>query len=393
MPEVLGTCEPAFVAVRDEFERNFVERGEVGASVCITVDGNAVVDLWGGVADPATGRAWAEDTVGVVWSCTKGAVALCAHMLAARGALDLNAAVTDYWPEFGKNGKETMPVRYLLAHQAGLAAFREPIPDGAFCNWDFIVDTLAAQEPLWEPGTRNGYHALTFGHLVGEVVRRVSGRTVGAFFAEEIAGPLGLDFWIGLPESVEPRVAPTIPADPPGPGDPLPTFYTAGLTDPTSVAAMVLMNSGGLLFPGVIDTREHHAAEIPAANGITNGRGLAGMYAALANGGGSLVPADAIPAMGRVVSATSQDATMLVPTRWGLGFHGAMDNRHLPPPDDGSFLLPDTAFGHSGMGGSLGFCDPATRLSFGYTMNRQGSGTAIDARCQSLVDAAYRSLA
>jgi CubicO group peptidase (beta-lactamase class C family) len=148
-----------------------------------------------------------------------------------------------------------------------------------------------------------------------------------------------------------------------------------------------------MMVPGAMDGREYHAAEIPAANGITNARGLAGMYAALANGGGGLVDPELIPAMGRVISATSRDATMLVPTRWGLGFHGAMDNRHLPPPDDGSFLLPDTAFGHSGMGGSMGFCDPARRLSFGYTMNKQGTSTAIDARCQSLIDATYASLA
>jgi CubicO group peptidase (beta-lactamase class C family) len=386
---IAGTCETKFTAVKDAFERNFAQRGEVGASVCVTVDGETVVDLWGGTFD--------RDTVGVVWSCTKGAVALCAHVLAGRGQLDFHAAVTDYWPEFGKNGKEGMPVRYLLAHQAGLAGFRDPIPDGAFCDWDFIVDRLAEQEPLWEPGTRNGYHALTFGHLVGELVRRVSGRSVGTFFKDEIAEPLGLDFWIGLPEEIEPRVAPTIAADAPGPGDAMPSFYAAAFTDPTSIGALVLMNSGGLLFPGTMDTRPHHAAEIPAANGITNGRGLAGMYRPLAIGGAvdgfRLVPEHAIPTMGRVIAATSRDATMLVPTRWGLGFHGAMDNRHLPPPDDGSFLLPDSAFGHSGMGGSLGFCDPAARLSFGYTMNRQGSGTAIDERCQSLVDATYRALA
>ena len=391
----LGTVlvHPDFAGVQEEFERNFADRGEIGASVCVTIDGETVVDLWGGTFNPASGREWDRDTVGVVWSCTKGAVALCAHILASRGKLDFNAPVAEYWPEFGKNGKQDVPVRYLLCHQAGLAAFREPIPEGAFCDWDYIVDRLAEMEPLWEPGTRNGYHALTFGHLVGEVVRRIDGRSLGTFFADEVAGPLGLDFWIGLPEEIEPRVAATIPADPPGPGDALPSFYAAGMTDPTSVASMVLMNSGGALFPGAIDTREYHAAEFPAANGITNARGLAGMYRALATGGGGLIDPDAIPAMGRVIAATSRDATMLVPTRWALGFHVGMDNRHLPPPDDGSFLLPDSAFGHSGMGGSLGFADPAARLSFGYTMNKQGTSTAIDARAQSLVDAVYKALA
>lgn len=380
-----GTCDPTFAGVREAFERNFEDRGEIGASVCVTVDGAPVVDLWGGT--------FKEDTVGVVWSCTKGAAALCAHLLMSRGLLDVNAPVTDYWPEFGKNGKQDMPVRYLLCHQSGLAAFREPFPEGGLCDWDLVVERLAEQEPLWEPGTRNGYHALTFGHLVGEVVRRIDGRSLGTFFAEEIAGPLGLEFWIGLPEEIEPRVAATIPADPPGPGESMPSFYAAALTDPTSVASLVVLNSGGALMPGAIDTREYHAAEFPSANGITNARGLAGMYRPLALGGDGLVSEEQVAQMGRVIAATSRDATMLVPTRWAMGFHVGMDNRHLPPPDDGSFLLPDSAFGHSGMGGSFGFCDPAARMSFGYTMNKQGSSTAIDERCQSLIDATYRALA
>src|SRR5947208_475875 len=220
-----GTCSPKFERVRVEFERNFAERGEVGASVCLTLDGETVVDLWGGVADPTSGRAWDRDTIGVLWSCTKGAVALCAHMLMARGDVTLDAPVASYWPEFAKNGKDAVTIRMLLAHQAGLAALREPIPDGGFCHWDDIVDRLAAQEPLWEPGSRHGYHALTFGHLVGEVVRRVTGRSIGAFFREEVAEPLDLDFWIGLPEEHEGRLAPTIAPEMPAPGALLPSFY------------------------------------------------------------------------------------------------------------------------------------------------------------------------
>src|SRR4051812_47469989 len=273
---VEGTCEPRFAAVREEFERNFAERGEVGASVCITLDGETVVDLWAGVADPESGRAWQRDTIGVVWSSTKGAAALCAHVLASRGELDLDAGVSSYWPEFAKNGKDGVPVRFLLTHQAGLAALREPIPEGGLCDWDLVVDALAAQEPLWEPGTRHGYHALVFGHLVGEVVRRVSGRSLGTLFRDEIAEPLGLDFWIGLPEAHEARVAPNLSATP-DPSAPLATFFPVALTEPTSIAAMVLMNSGGFLMPGAINDRRMHAAEIPAANGITNARGLAGM--------------------------------------------------------------------------------------------------------------------
>ena len=270
-----GLCSARFEAVRDEFERNFAERGEVGAAVCITIDGETVVDLWGGVADPRPGAAWDRDTIGVVWSCTKGATALCAHVLVSRGEIDLDARVATYWPEFAENGKDAITVRMLLAHQAGLAGFREPIPDAGYLDWDLIVGRLAEMEPLWEPGARHGYHALTFGHLVGEVVRRVTGTSIGSFFRAEIGDPLGIDLWIGLPEEHEPRVAPTIPADLPGPTDPIPSFYRVALADPRSVPATVVMNSGHALAPGFIDTREAHAAELPGFGGVANARALA----------------------------------------------------------------------------------------------------------------------
>ncbi|HKT03898.1 MAG TPA: serine hydrolase domain-containing protein [Rugosimonospora sp.] len=393
-----GTCDPRFARVRDEFERNFAERGEVGASVCVTVDGQTVVDLWGGVADPGTGRAWDTDTIGHVWSATKGATALCAHLLAYRGLLDFDAPVTAYWPEFGKNGKEAVLVRHLLAHQAGLPAVREPLPAGCFYDWRLMTEALAAEEPFWRPGTRNGYHALTFGFLVGEVVRRVSGRTLGQFFAEEVAGPLGLEFWLGLPESAEPRVAPTIPAPPPGPGDPMPSLYVAALSDPASIQGLMLVNSGGyMLVPGESDSRAAHAAEMGAVGGITNARGLAGMYRPLALGGAvdgvTLVGPEQLYRMAAIVSATSVDAVLLVPTRWAMGFTKTTDNRYLPAADQEGILLSEEAFGHPGMGGSLGFADPRARLSFGYTMNRQGTGLGVNERGQSLVDAVYAALA
>jgi CubicO group peptidase (beta-lactamase class C family) len=388
-----GTCVPRFAQVREEFERDFADRGEVGASVCVTVDGEAVVDLWGGMADPDGGRAWTEDTIGNVWSCTKGATALCAHMLAARGELDLNAPVVTYWPEFGKNGKDTVLVRHLLNHQVGLPAPREPLPAGAFYDWDFMVEALAAQEPFWHPGTRNGYHALTFGFLVGEVIRRVSGRSLGTFFRDEVAGPLGLDFWIGLPQEHEARVAPTIAAAPPGPGDPVPSFYVAALTDPTSLQALVVGNNGGYLtVPGESDTRAAHAAEMGAVGGMTNARGLAGMYRPLALGGGDLVDSGQLAEMAAVSSATGVDAVLLTPSRWSLGFVKAIDVRYLPVADRELLPLSEEAFGHPGMGGSLGFADPKARMSFGYTMNRQGPKLAVDERAQSLVDAVYRAL-
>jgi CubicO group peptidase (beta-lactamase class C family) len=391
-----GECDARFGAVREEFERNFAERGDVGAAVCVTLDGETVVDLWGGTADPATGRAWERDTIGVVWSCTKGATALCVLMLVTRRQLDLDAPVASYWPEFAQNGKDAITVRKALAHQAGLAAFSEPIPDDGYCDWALIVDRLAQQVPLWAPGTRNGYHALTFGHLVGEVVRRVSGRSLGTFFREEVAEPLGLDIWIGLPEEHEARVAPTIPAAFPEPGDAIPSFYRVAMTDPTSVGALVLMNSGLVFAPGWIDTRAAHAAELPAFGGIANARALAGMYRALAAGGEidgvRLVDAATLAEMSAVASATSVDATMLVPTRWGLGFVKSTDSSAGEPGDRDGVVLAEEAFGHVGMGGSIGFADPRARLSFGYTMNRQGMSVGLDARAQSLIDATYTAL-
>src|SRR5688572_23311994 len=241
---IQGTCAPQFAEVRAEFERNFAERGEVGASVHVTLDGEPVVDLWGGVADPATGRLWSEETVVHVWSCTKAATALCAHILASRGELDLNAPVVKYWPEYGANGKDATLVRHVLSHQAGLPVLTAPLAAGAFYDWDLITSVLAAQEPLWEPGTRHGYHGLTFGFLVGEIVRRVTGLSLGRFFEKEVSGPLGLDFWMGLPEDLEPHVAPTIPVDPAQPGVLLPSLFTTALTRPESLPGLLLLNNG-----------------------------------------------------------------------------------------------------------------------------------------------------
>jgi CubicO group peptidase (beta-lactamase class C family) len=391
---VEGTCAAGFSAVREEFDRNFAERGEVGASVAVTVDGETVVDLWGGVADRATGRPWERDTIGIVWSCTKGAVALCAHMLVSRGELDLDAAVAEYWPEFGKNGKDRVNVRMLLAHQAGLAAISDPLPEPGLLDWDLTVEMLAAQEPLWPPGTRHGYHALTFGHVVGEVVRRVSGRSMGTFFRDEVAAPLGLDFWIGLPQEHHARVAPTIPVEPPAAGDDASEFFAQAMTDPTSIASLVAMNSSGMLFPGVIDRREVYAAEIPAVNGLANGRALAGMYRPLALGGGvdgvRLVDEATLAEATRVASASSVDATLGIPTRFALGFMKAMDNRSLPGND--SVLISEDAFGHAGYGGSIGFADPGARLSFGYSMNKQGNGLGVNQRGHALIDTVYATL-
>jgi CubicO group peptidase (beta-lactamase class C family) len=388
---IRGTHDPQFVEVLAEFERNFAHRGEVGASVSVTVDGRTVVDLWGGTADPATGAEWTENTLVDVWSCTKGATALCAHILADRGLLDLHSPVAKYWPEFGK---DAVTVQHLLNHQAGLAGVTEQVPPGAFFDWDVMVGILERAEPLWQPGTRHGYHGLLFGFLVGEVVRRVSGKALAEFFADEVAGPLGLDFWLGLPSSEESRVALTIPPDLTG-GE-LPSLSVAAMSDPTSIPGLMVLNTGGYLHPDAFNSRQAHASTIGAVGGITNARGLAGMYRPLALGGTfadvQLVQPRQVAIMGQVTSATSVDAAVLVPVRFANGFIKTTDNQHLPANDREGILLAEEAFGHSGMGGALGFADPHAKLSFGYTMNQQGAGIGINERGQSLVDAVYRAL-
>ncbi len=391
-----GTCAPEFAAVRETFEQNVRERDETGAAVHITVNGTTVVDLWGGVADPQTQAPWTADTLVHVWSATKGATALCAHILASRGQLDLNAPVSTYWPDFAKNGKDGVLVRHLLNHQAGLPALRQPIPRGAFYDWDFMVNTLAEAEPLWEPGTRHGYHALTFGFLVGEVVRRVSGVPLDEFFRKEVAEPLGLDFFLGLPEDQEGRVAHTIPADLTAPGAPVPSVYVAAFTDPASLPGLMLLHNGGYMEPGEADTREAHAAVMGSVGGITNARGLSLMYRPLAVGGEvdgvRLVDEFQIGPMSSVSSSSSLDAMVQIPSRFSLGFVKACDNSHLPPADSEGVLLSEEAFGHIGFGGSIGFADPRARMSFGYVMTRQGPGVGLNDRGQALADAAYSIL-
>jgi CubicO group peptidase (beta-lactamase class C family) len=392
-PAVGGTFHPRFARVADEFARNFHERGELGASLCVLADGKTVVDLWGGVANVETQAAWQEDTLSQIWSSTKGATSLCAHILVDRGLLDLAAPVTKYWPEYGQNGKDATTVAMALAHQAGVPALREKLPTGAFYDWSLMTSALAAEAPFWEPGTRNGYHALTFGFLVGELVRRVSGKSLGAFFRDEVATPLGLDFFIGLPESEEPRVAPNVFPDPPAPGEALSIFLLKAITEPTSIPALSFFNTGGYTDPGESDTRAAHAAEIGASGAITNGRGLAHMYAPLAGMGRTqILSDDARHRMGRVASATGQDATGFIPTRFALGYVKSMDNRAQPPGQQDSVILGEAAFGHSGFGGSIGFADPEAGIAFGYTMNKMGLGTALNPRGQALVDAVYDSL-
>lgn len=387
---IRGQAASGFEELVSVFAENFVSRGEVGASLCVTHEGKVVADLWGGHVAP-DGKPWEEDTVSIVFSCTKGAGALCAHILAERGLLDYDQPVAEIWPEFAVNGKEEATVGMMLDHSVGVPHVRAPLKDGGYYDWDYMADLVAREEAFWKPGTRNGYHGVTFGWTVGEIVRRVSGKSLGQFFQDEVAKPLGLDFWIGLPEEIEPRVAPMINA-PLDPNAPVGKFTQAILSDPNSPSYLFLMNNGKADF----NSREAHAAEIMGGNGITNARGLAGMYAPLANGGAlngvKLVSPDRVTRMSRVSMATREDATLLIPTRFALGYMKSMDNRRETPGNQSSVILSEPAFGHVGMGGSLGFADPEAGLSFGYSMNQMGDGILLNHRGQSLVDATYKAL-
>lgn len=381
---ISGHCAPEFLGVLAEFRTNFVERNEVGASVCLSHEGRTVVDLWGGLANPDTKAAWEKDTISIVYSCTKAATALCAHMLVERGLLDYDMLVGDLWPDFATAGKEETTVAMMLSHTSPVPHLRDPIRSGGIADWDYMVDRVAAEEAHWQPGTRQGYHGLTYAWTVGQLVRLAAGKPLSAFFRDEVATPLGLDFHIGLPDRDEPRVAPMIASDP-SEVNFKSRFFKAVTTEPGSLPQLFLTNQGKANF----NSREIHAAEIGSANGITNARGLAGMYAPLANGGGTLLQAETVQRMSRVCAATQMDAVLMQPMRFSMGFMASTDNRRQ---GDDSIILGDAGFGHVGMGGSIGFADPSAKLSFGYTMNRMGAGILLNPRGQSLVDAAYQSL-
>ncbi|TDC92977.1 class A beta-lactamase-related serine hydrolase [Nonomuraea deserti] len=367
MPEISGETAPGFEGVRTAFARNLADHQEIGAAVAVYVHGRKVVDLWGGLADPSRGRRWERDTLQVVYSTTKAITAACALLLAQRGELDLDAPVARYWPEFAAQGKDRVPVRWLLTHQAGLPAIDQPITPAEAIAWKPMVEALAAQRPYWEPGTEHGYHGLTYGWLVGEVVRRVSGRSIGAFLAEEIAGPLGLDLWIGLPKSELHRVS-RIVTFVPGSADlagvdpdALPESVREmmrAFADPTSLT----VRSMSVVSPP-LDHNDpgEQQAEMPSTNGICTARALARFYAALigeVDGHRILTPATLAAATAEQVAGL--DRILRMPVRIGTGFG-------LPTPD--AFFYTPTTFGFPGLGGSLGFADPESGLAFGYVMN------------------------
>ena len=392
MSEIRGSVEAGYEPVREAFERNFVENGDIGAGFCLYVDGAKVVDLTGGVRD-TDGTAYDDTTLQLVFSSTKGVTATCAHLLAQRGELDLDAPVADYWPEFSTAGKADIPVRWLLSHQAGLVDVDRAMTVEEALDWTTICDALADSPPLWEPGTGYGYHAVTYGWLVGEVVRRVAGVDFGEFVRREISEPLGLDLWVGLPDDEQHRVSPLINSGMPGLPTPEPAGDADSRTDAPSLVGMLdmLLGEGNLLgraltAPGgafaddqVWNEARVRSAQIPAANGVTNAASLARMYAALVSevDGVRLLDADTLErAIAPQVSGPSTVPLLDIP--FALGF---MTHSPLSP------LLDGRSFGHYGAGGSLGFADPDRRVAGAYVMNAAQLAIAGDARTLGLLAA------
>ena len=380
--EVHGTVAEGFGKVADAFAGNFTDPGELGAGFALYVGGECKVDIWAGVADEASRRVWDENTLQLVFSTTKGATAICIAKLVEAGLLDYAAPVVQYWPEFGAHGKDTVTVEQLMSHQAGLPYVDGPLTLDEVLAVTPVVEALAAEAPKWEPGTAHGYHAVTYGWLAGELVRRVDGRSIGMYFAEEVAAPLGLEFWIGLPASEEIRVS-TLKA-PPAPTDPAVAAMVEQFMGEGTPGWKALTMSGA--FGEINDnddspfnTREVHATEMPAANGITNAGSLARMYAATVGDvdGVRLLSADMVE-RARAERVNAPDMSLVLPTRFGAGF--MLDTPFAP-------LLTPESFGHPGAGGSLGYADPTNEVGYGYVMNEMHSGLTGDPRTVNLNNA------
>jgi CubicO group peptidase (beta-lactamase class C family) len=386
MAAIHGTVAPGFEAVRTAFESNFETQGDIGASVAITIGGDFVVDLWGGTATfdgpdddsagvPGVEGDWQQDTIINVWSTTKTMAALCCLVLADRGELDLYEPIATYWPEFAANGKEHIATRHVLSHTAGLPGWDEPLTMFDLLDHAKLVGLHAAQAPWWEPGTQSGYHAISQGYLLGEIVKRVDGRSLGTFFADEVAGPLDADFHIGTPPECDPRIARVIP-----PSSGLDTTEV----DPTSIAMRTLGNPAlGAEFSWRKDWRR---AEIPAAGGHGNARSVALCHTPTACGGTArgvtLLSEDGVARIFDV-QIEGPDLILPLPLKMGMGF--GLPGEMLPVPN------PRTCF-WGGWGGSLAIIDVDAQMSFSYVMNRMGEGTTGDLRGAGLLLAAYAAL-
>jgi CubicO group peptidase (beta-lactamase class C family) len=394
MITVHGTVSPGFEPVEAAFRENFERRGEVGAAACAWHGGEQVVDLWGGLADRDDERPWDEDNLGVIFSATKGMLALCLLMLADRGKLDYDRAVSDYWPEFGSGNKQAISVRELLNHRAGLSFVEQPLSLADWCDPARVGPALASQRPHWTPGSDQGYGAVSTAAYAAELFRRIAGRSFGNFFAAEVAEPLDADVFIGLPPELEPRVATLYPAQL---GVArlrlLPEVLTGRTVEGRLLRALLrkrsltsrafgnpaLARGGARIF----NDPEVHRMEIPWAGGIASARGLAKTYAALAMGGSlegtRLCDPESIEPLLRRQSWSDRDRVLLKPLGFSQGF--VKEECHVFSPGE-------EAFGHSGMGGSLGLADPDRRLAFAYVMNRMDVRVRSP-RCLALCHALY----
>ncbi len=373
---VQGLTQERFAPVREAFEANLTSGEDIGACFCATLEGEVVVDLWGGFADPAKTRPWERDTIVNVYSTTKTMCALTALLVADRGGIDFDAPVARYWPEFAANGKADIKVSHLMAHSAGLSGWREKVTTEDLYDWDKCCALLAAQAPLWEPGTASGYHAITQGYLVGEVVRRVTGKSLGTVFREEIAEPLGADFWIGLPASEDARVAELLPP-PPGQG----AGDAAGQSDIQKITF-----NNPVIDVSATKTRGWRGAEIPAAGGTGNARSVAQIHTILANGGmanGRRFMSEAGCRKALELQIEGKDLMLGGPAKFGLGF--GLPSSVLPLPNPNSLYW-------GGYGGSLIIIDMDARTTFGYAMNKMAGTTTGDMRALGLSMAMWTAL-
>lgn len=382
MTGVDGTCDAAFKGVHDAFAANFADGLELGASLSISVGGRNVVDLWGGHLDAAMTRRWERDSLVCVFSCTKGVVAIATMWAVERGLIDLDAPVASYWPEFAAEGKGQLPVRWLLTHEAGLPAIGQRMPHGSLSDWAAMTTALAAQAPWWEPGTAHGYHGVTYGHLIGEVLRRATGRTCGELIRDELAEPLDIELWMPLPRELDAGTADLI-VDMSQDG----TFFD-GWDLKTSLGPRSFGNPPDSNDPNHCMTDQWRRAEIPAANLHANARALDRLYGVLAAGGKvpqlALASTELVDEFGRC-HVSGADMVMELPTAFGLGFEYTIPEWRFGPGA--------RTYGHNGSGGSLGIVDPDAEVSFGYAMNRLWWGPdRTDPRWTPMFDALYGAL-
>lgn len=370
---VAGTCDSAFSALEGAFLENFSQRGEVGAAICVYKDGLKCVDLWGGVAAPKTGKPWERDTIVCMMSVGKSVAALAVLMLADRGLIELDQPVARYWPEFAQSGKADISVRTLLCGQAGLL-YADAAPDGSAFQWDVMIKAFEVQEPAWEPGTRGGYHSMSAGYLLGELVCRVDGRDIQQFVRDEITGPLGADYRYGIAGEDNDRVATIIP-------NPESHTYvqTRDPSTPLGRAWRVRPNS-----PEGYNAAEYRAGIMPSSNGHGNARAMARIYAAILGLGEDGSDPLLSSAMLEIARTESWHGTCAMTGRIFRYGHGFFLNCLMAPMG-----LNSKSFGHPGAGGAIAFVDPENRVAFSYSPNLMCSGGGVGDRCEALIEALY----